>query len=95
MCLSYVDLFKIIRNDHIFVRFSEEEGHYVITLYIQNFRSSSRPPESIRQHSFHSFIWALAVPPVLPPGGEGVMERSRAQTLTPSRISLILFSKPQ
>lgn len=59
---AYVDLLKIIKNDHVFVRFSEGKGHHVIMLYVQKFSSYSRPPESIRQCSFYSFIWPLALP---------------------------------
>lgn len=62
MVLFYVDLFKIIRNYHILVRFSEAKCHYILRLYTQKFSSYSRPPESIRQCSFSSFIWALTIP---------------------------------
>lgn len=56
ICLFCVPLFKIIRNDHILVRFSEEKGHYVIMVYIQKFSSYSLPPE-VYQTVFILFIY--------------------------------------
>lgn len=78
-CWLYVNLFKIMRSDHISGRFIGKRGHYVL-LCIQELTGYCLPPMSIRQCSQCSFIWALLV-----------MGRTWQSADVPKTLTLIMY----